>query len=373
MRHLDDGALRRMYDEPLSLDGERRDHFNLCSQCQERLQEFGQDARWAQELLAVPGATVDPQAALVRLRSTLISLPTRARRSRRPRLRVPLVAAALAAALVGVLAFTPLAQTLTSVFTPQTVTPVTLQPGSLRGLDSLSSYGTVKWSGQPQLVPADTALAASVTSHLGLINPGYLPSSLVGKAAAYTTMAQASATFTFSSAKAAAAARAAGRSAPSFAPGLDGSTLKVVVGPAEAAVYGDVSQFLGSAGSPSPAPSKLTAGTFLAVAETRAPVVSSSGVSVSQLKQVLLSQPGLTPQLKQLILSLDVPTGNLPIPIPADMASAQSVSIHGVSGTAVGDNTGLGSGVIWITNGVVHVVAGTVSQNDAIAVANSLG
>ena len=54
------------------------------------------------------------------------------------------------------------------------------------------------------------------------------------------------------------------------------------------------------------------------------------------------------------------------------MATAQSVRVQNVSGTAIGDNTGLGAGVIWIKKGVVYVVAGTITVDQAVAIANAL-
>jgi len=46
--------------------------------------------------------------------------------------------------------------------------------------------------------------------------------------------------------------------------------------------------------------------------------------------------------------------------------------VQGVDGIALGDNTGVGAGVIWIKNGVVYGVVGTIKQSDALTVANQL-
>ena len=39
---------------------------------------------------------------------------------------------------------------------------------------------------------------------------------------------------------------------------------------------------------------------------------------------------------------------------------------------AVGDNTGLGAGVIWIKGGLVYGVAGTLKKDAIVAIANGL-
>src|SRR5207244_8516636 len=55
------------------------------------------------------------------------------------------------------------------------------------------------------------------------------------------------------------------------------------------------------------------------------------------------------------------PTSTLIIPIPIQYATSTAVTVQGVKGVAVGDNTGLGSGVIWI-KGNVFAVAGPLKQ-----------
>ncbi len=93
--------------------------------------------------------------------------------------------------------------------------------------------------------------------------------------------------------------------------------------------------------------------------------------SVADIKSALLAQPGLSPAVRSAIASIDNPTGNLPIPIPAQV-NAHQVKVGGAKATAFGDNTGLGSAVIWIRGGRVYAVAGTVAEDQVLAVANSL-
>jgi hypothetical protein len=60
------------------------------------------------------------------------------------------------------------------------------------------------------------------------------------------------------------------------------------------------------------------------------------------------------------------------VPIPVGQAAAKNVRVHGVSGLFIGDSTGLGSGVIWQQNGLVYYVAGTLTEAETIATANTL-
>ncbi|MDQ6789042.1 MAG: hypothetical protein M3075_00005, partial [Candidatus Dormibacteraeota bacterium] len=154
MRHLNDGALRRLYDEPLALDEQTRAHYNNCSECQSRFRAIADDARQAYAVMAVPGATVDAEAALRRVKN---AAPTGT--APRPRLRLPSVrswgwrkpaaAVLVAAALSASLAFTSLAQTIQSVFEPSSVSVPTTQvtQQDLQGLQVFKNWADVKQGG----------------------------------------------------------------------------------------------------------------------------------------------------------------------------------------------------------------------------------
>jgi len=46
--------------------------------------------------------------------------------------------------------------------------------------------------------------------------------------------------------------------------------------------------------------------------------------------------------------------------------------VQNVDGLALGDNTGLGAGVIWIKGNTVYAVAGTLKQSQILVIANNL-
>jgi hypothetical protein len=95
-------------------------------------------------------------------------------------------------------------------------------------------------------------------------------------------------------------------------------------------------------------------------------------VSAAELEQYLLAQPGISPDLAAAIKAIGDPTSALPIPVPVNKASAHSISVQGVQGLAVADSTGLGGGLVWIKNGTIYGVAGTYTESQLIAFANSL-
>jgi len=114
---------------------------------------------------------------------------------------------------------------------------------------------------------------------------------------------------------------------------------------------------------------------MLAVVEMHGAKVTSSGKSVSDIKNVLKSQ-NISDNLKAAIDKIDDPKGNVPIIIPTDYAKATDGTLtNGTKATFVGDNTGLGAGVIWVNpdTHVVYAVVGLgVDQGQVKAVADSL-
>ena len=114
----------------------------------------------------------------------------------------------------------------------------------------------------------------------------------------------------------------------------------------------------------------------MVVAISKAPVVKSSGVSVSQLEDFLVSQPGITPAMAVAIRSIGDPiaAGNLPVPVPTEYATSKPVTVKGgYSGVIVKDNTGLASAVIWQKGDTVYAVAGHLTQDQLLAIAGTSG
>jgi hypothetical protein len=178
-------------------------------------------------------------------------------------------------------------------------------------------------------------------------------------------MPQAVGVFTFDAAKAAAAATAAGKTLPPMPSGMDGSTLTVTVGPAVVEVYGDLMKGSASNSTQVNLPQ-------LVVAESSAPLVTSSHATTKEIEDYLLAQPGISPKLAAAIRAVGDPSKTLLIPIPIEYATSTTVQVQGVNGVALGDNTGLGAAVVWIKNGVIYGVAGTLSQDAVVGVANNL-
>ena len=353
-------------DDLDTLTGAEARHYATCTECQARYEALAYDARVAVGLLASPDLKVDVNSAFKRVQTAPAAQPRFGIRLPvvRPAMR-PILAGFAAAAVLVLLVGTGIAQDLLTVFSPSSITPVPVTVADLQSLSGLSDYGTLSWTTKP--APQIVTSAAEAASVSGLKVPvvSSLPAG-VSTTVTYAAMPQAVGVFTFDAAKAAAAAAAAGKTLPPMPSGLDGSTLTVTVGPAVVEVYGNL-----NSGSTSD-PTQLGI-PQLVVAESTAPLVTSSHSSAKEIEDYLLAQPGISPHLAAAIRAVGDPTKTILIPIPIEYATSTTVQVQGVDGVALGDNTGLGAAVIWIKNGVIYGVAGTLKQDVVLGVADHLG
>lgn len=353
-----------MVDDPDVARADRA-HLDECADCQARYTAIGNDARSIATLLAVPDAKVDVASAFRRVTSAPAAQPRFGFRLplATPRSRPMVLAFAAVIAAVGLLA-TAIAVNQSS-WTPNTVTPVPVTVADMQALSQLADYGTVTWSKQPSLqIVTNPADASAVAGGLQPPTVSNLPKG-VSTNVTYVAMSQAVAVFNFSADKASAAAAAHGKALPPLPKGMEGAQLTVTVGPAVGEIFGNLQQPSGSDASQINLPQ-------LVVGVSSAPTATSTQVSVKQMEDYLLAQPGISAELKAAIKGIGDPSTTLPIPIPVQYATSTTITVQGVKGVALGDNTGVGSAVIWVKNHVVYAVAGSIKQTDAINIANNL-
>ncbi len=360
------------------------------------------DAR--RRLMLVPRAEVPPTSLIERVKTML--QPER-QSNRRAFLR-PLSVAAAGAAIVAAVALTPIgsyAQGFLTIFTPQQITAVSVTQDQMRSLPDLNSYGTFTQTSRIQPRSVSDAAAASTAAGIKVLVPGSLPGG-VPNSPSYEVMGGQSASFTFSAAKALATAEQKGKSLPPMPANIDGSTIQVTTGSAVLTIYGGNHSNIRSADPTVIANMKIKeqakaaaeksggAGSLLGkstgngassvssedmqnlpslvIGQTTAPVVTSTGATAAELEAYLLAQPGIDPNLASTIRAIGDPSTTLPIPIPVGKASSHPIQVQGVNGLSVADSTGIGGGIIWQKGGMVYGVAGTLSESDLIAIANSL-
>ncbi len=171
----------------------------------------------------------------------------------------------------------------------------------------------------------------------------------------YQVAGTVGATFTFSAAKAAQAAAAEGEVLPPPPAGLDGSQLRLEAGPGVAAMWAQ----------PTGVPT-------LVVARVVAPTVYSQGVPFETVRDYLLSLPGLPAGLADQLRDLSEDAATLPLPVPADLVTSSTADVDGREATVLTSRDGLFAGVVWVEEGVVTGVAGSLSADEVLSVARDL-
>ena len=365
MAHLTDGTLRRRFDDEDALTDSDNRHFSGCAECQSRYAALAGDASAVAAMLTVPDVKVDVASALSRVRSAPSAQPRFGIRLpvMRPASR-PIFGGLAAAAVIVALVVTGVAQDALNFFHPTTVQVVPVNVADLQSLSGLSEYGTFAWTTKPTPQLVTSAAEAATVSGLHVPATGTLPTG-VSSTVTYAAMPKAVGTFTFDAAKAAAAAAKSGKALPKMPSGMDGARLTVTVGPAVVEIFGNLNAGGASDASQISLPQ-------LVIGSATAPVVTSTGVTTKQLEDYLLAQPGVSKQLAAAIRAIKDPSTTLPIPIPIQYATSKSVQVQGVTGVALGDNTGVGAAVIWIKSNTVYGVAGTLKQSEILDVANHL-
>jgi hypothetical protein len=357
MRHPSEGVLRRLVDEPAGVTDDDRDHVAGCPTCLRALDTARADAQLVGAALTAPATRdVDVDAAWARL-STTTATPARpvsiGRGRWRAAVRRPAIAALSAAVLVtgaGVAA----ANDWLPIFRTEQVDPIEVTSTDLVQLPDLSAYGDVEILEEPD--PEQVADADAARERTGLAVPevAALPDGVTGEPS-YQAAGIVSGTFTFSADKAAQAAAAAGEVLPPTPAGIDGSSLRLQAGPGVAAIW-----------------SQPTGVPTLVVARVVAPTVDSSGVPFETVRDYLLSLPGLPDGLADQLRDLSADGGTLPLPVPAELVTTSEADVDGATATVLTSRNGLFAGVVWVEDGVMTGVAGSLSADELLSVARDL-
>ena len=370
MRHVPEGVLRRLDDEPLAVPDRVIDHVAECGRCGARRAEIVNDTERAAQLFSTPRLVPDTDTAWARLRRELHRRSEESANGRREptavlwrHARFPRMSlrAGLAIAAIGiVVAGTAAAATLTTIFAPARVAPVSVSQSDVQAIAAFMGlgdrhtlggfptpagssgvrFGTITWSSSPAHESSSLAKAAAEVG-FPVSLPAHRPAG-VGSVHQFIVQPRVSATVTFNS----------------IARGLAGSSVTLDAGPAVLAEY---------------AAARGTGVPTLAVAAMPRPTALSTGVSMSQVEAFLLGQPGIPAELADEIRLLGDLRTTLPVPVPPGV-SVRSVQVAGWPGVLLADSSNAAAGVIWEDGrGMLHVVAGLLSSQDVLNVADQLG
>jgi hypothetical protein len=392
-RHPSQSVLRQILDEPGAVPEPDRTHAASCASCRRHSEAMAADAAVAAAALTGANEAVDSLPALRRLRKAETGvvpprptvadrIRTRVQLARRRSLRAGAILTVVVASM-GTLVATGVASDIIKIFQPETFVAVPIDITSLGTLPDLSGYGSVRVLQSPQGQAASSLAGAAQSSGLQLLTPGKLPSEVKG-APAFHVLSAGSASFTFSKSAASASAGKLGKALPALPANLDGSSLTLNGGPVVIETVGSQGS-LGPFSVPKSGVSDTATGEAhhgllgglggipqLVIVQMKAPVLYSDGPSVAQYEDVLLSMPGVPPSLASQIRALGDLSSTLPIPIPTSLASAHAADINGAPGLVIGDTTGIASGVVWQSKGLVYGVAGSLTDRQVVAIARSM-
>jgi hypothetical protein len=358
MRHPSDGTLRRLLDEPAGVADADREHVAGCPVCRSGLAAAQQDA-------AVAGAAMDVElitdvdtgwrrlsraVAVDGGRRGAAAAPARRWRAG---LRSPVIAVFGVVALLAGASVAAAADWL-QIFRTERIAPVTVTQADLVDLPDLSAYGEVEVTEEVDVREVADAAAAKEATGLSVPRVSELPRGVTGEPA-FQVLGRVSAVFTFSAEKAARAAAAAGQTLPSPPPGLDGSQFRLVAGPGLAAVWPE------ARGLPA-----------LVVARAVAPTAYSSGVPFQTARDYLLSLPGLPEDVASQLRSFSGDGTTLPLPVPAGQMTSSAADVGGVPATVLTSRDSTIAGVVWVDDGIVTAVAGSLSADEVLSVARGL-
>lgn len=362
MKHVSDGILRRMLDEPLAAPARDRRHYSGCPVCKGSLAQMRQDAHAVASTFGqgIPRPDLNTARQSLDARKDSARMRTAGRSTlwmrtvHTPRWTWAIVGAALVALLVS---FTPArsaADGWFTIFQARQFSTISLTRGELRTLPNLRHLGTLHVARglRAHQFTSQSAAERVTGDHIRL--PSSLPSGIATQRVFQLVPAQTS-SFTFSAQKAQALAARLGKALPPMPTDVNGSTIRLITNTAVMTVYGGQSEI----------PS-------LVVGQTAVPRITSSGATLKTIEDYMLKLPGVSKQLAREIESIGNPTTTLPIPIPVSWAYAQRVHVQGQPALLVGDNTGVASVVIWEAHGMVYGVGGSLTQGQVLRIADSL-
>ncbi|MDP8937697.1 MAG: hypothetical protein M3O23_08215, partial [Actinomycetota bacterium] len=262
--------------------------------------------------------------------------------------------AALAVAVVLTGAGTAAANDWLQIFRTKQIAPVSFSTSDLIAVPDLDAYGEVAVTGDVDVDPVPDAAAAAAETGLDVPEVTTLPRGVSGEPV-YQVGGEVIATFTFSSERAARAAAETGRTLPTPPPGLDGSQVRLEAGPGVAGIWRQ--------------PTGVPA---LFVGRAVAPTAFSSGVPFETVRDYLLSVPGLPDDVATRLRTFTADGSTLPLPVPADRMTTSSAHVGGVPATVLTSRDRLLAAVVWVDDGMVTVVAGSLDRGEVLSIAREL-
>jgi hypothetical protein len=259
-----------------------------------------------------------------------------------------------------------LASSFLSIFRVQKLAVVTVDPSTMPKFADPGQLGTFTSTGDKS--PKQISLTdAKKLSSIRVATPTNLPSGLLADPKVTVTGAQ-SVTFVPDLKKVRAYLSSIGANDVKLPDNLDGAAINLQVPQAVRLLYtekGAVEN--GADGSAQP----VAGSRFMFLGITSSPTMSvPDGVNVEQIRTEMLKIPGLPADMVNQVKSIDDWRNTLIV--PAIKGSSREVTVQGVKGVLYSDANNRGTGLMWLKDGQIYALSGSLSESEIMSVANSI-
>jgi hypothetical protein len=111
----------------------------------------------------------------------------------------------------------------------------------------------------------------------------------------------------------------------------------------------------------------------MVVARAVAPTAESTGnISFETARDYLLRLPSLPEDVASQLRRFSGDGETLPLPVPAEEVTSSEADVGGAPATVLTARDGTMAGVVWVRDGVVNAVAGSLSADEVLSVARGL-
>lgn len=275
------------------------------------------------------------------------------------RVRGARFAAATCLTLTVALVMTPGGRSAAAAFLAQFRTErlavVTVDSGTAANLAAVERIGTVSGApAEPQPV-ADLGEAERLTGlDVARPDPATLPAHVRGTPQILVAKASQM-RLTFSRAR-----------SPEVPANLDGATLVINIPAMVLQQYGTLDDIRGLVVAEA---GQLTADVEQPAGHARA---SRGDATLEEVRAFLLSLPDLPPDLTSQLRAITDWRSTLPIPVPAGQIAWRHTTVAGGPALLFGDDSGLGSAVLWQRHGRIHGVGGALEAGEVVRIAGRL-
>ena len=254
-----------------------------------------------------------------------------------------------------------------SIFRVKRFVAVTVDPNAMPKMARPAELGSFTTSGDP--MPRVVTIGdAEKLIGFRLPLPSWFPKGLEPKPTAVAAAGPFTQTFVPDLKKVRAYLSSVGASKVKLPDSLDGAPITLQMAASAMVLYLEPGAAVRSSdGMPVPAAGKR----FLNVGVTSSPTLNvPSGIDVEQIRSEILKMPGLPQELVSQLRAIDDWRSTAVVPV--FKGTSHEVVVQGEKGLMITQGDSKGCSLIWPKDGRIYALSGTFSEDEILAVANSM-